>query len=198
MLDLTNMSVATQSNGKVTFIDLSASKVRAERKKAEIFQMKYVCEIKPNTKAELEKKHNIIIDKSFLADQTKDSFWTIGKNVIGGVSKAFAIQSLDGLYGAGKMIAKVWKGENPSTKITSEAAHSVLLDCGLVDNNTAICTLELIKMTTNLSNCVVYEIVASTEPEIEVEATVTVEETYENEDEVLPQEDQEIVQAVIA
>lgn len=157
MLDLTSMSTPTQSNGKIEFIDLSAVKVRAERKKVEIFDLKYVCEFKQNVQANLERKHNFVLDKKYLSTQTKDAFWTIGVNS----GKAYIIQSLDGAYMTGKMIMRVWKGENPSTKIISEAAYTALEQCGLVDNTTQNCTFDLVAIDTNLTNCNVYEILVA-------------------------------------
>jgi hypothetical protein len=190
MLNLSDMSTPTQSNGaKIDFISLSTVKVRAERKKVEAFDLKYACEFKSNTQAALERKHNFILDKKYLKDQTEKSFCLVGANEVNGELKAFLVQSMDGSYGAGKNIMRVWKGENASTKITSSAIYAVLEKCGLLTDQTQTIKLSLVPVSTNLENCNVFEIT----PEIVVvEDTVTsgeVEEEVVAEEEVIAAEE---------
>jgi hypothetical protein len=171
MLNLSNMSTPTQSNGsKIDFVSLSAVKVKAERKKADTFDFKYVCEFKTNNQAALERKHNFILDKKYLSTQTENSFCLVGANDVNGVLKAFLVQSLDGAYGAGKNIMRVWKGTGSSSKITSSAIYAVLEKCELITPETHTAKYSLVPVVTNLENCNVFEIVSELPAkEVEVE-----------------------------
>lgn len=171
MLNLADMSLPTQSNGKVDFLDLSVMKQKAVRRALEKFQLKYVKEVKEFT----PDKHNFVLDKTYFEGQTVESFWVVGKNIIEGKPRAFMIQSLDGEYGKGKNIMRVWRAIGCSTKITSSAIHTVLSECGLINDTTVELNFNLELNITNLANCRVFEILSVSE-EVEVASIDIVEE----------------------
>ncbi len=178
MLNLADMSVPTQSNGKVDFLDLSVVKQKAIKKALEKFQLKYVKEVKDNT----PDKHNFVLDNSYFAPQTIESFWVVGKYLIDGEPKAFMIQSLDGKYGIGKNIMRVWRGIGCSKKITSSAIHTVLKVCNLLNDSDSVMNFNLKVVNTTLENCNVFQIenvVAMVETEIEDVVTDEKAEEYD-------------------